>query len=159
MDIYTVSLFGHRNLLNPLSAEEHLEREVYKILKSHSYVNFLTGHTGEFDLMAALTIRRVMRTYSRINCSLTLVLPYQNSNVENHKDSFLNLYDEIEICSASVDAYYKSAFQIRNQNMVDRSDLVLCYIEHESRGAYQSIRYAQQQKCQIINLAEGEIFF
>ena len=79
MDIYTVSLFGHRSLLNPLSAEERLEREVYRLLKNHKYVNFLIGRTGEFDLMAALTIRRVMRTYSRINCSLTLVLPYQNS--------------------------------------------------------------------------------
>ena len=112
------------------------------------------GRTGEFDLMAALTIRRVMRTYSRINCSLTLVLPYQNSNVENHKDSFLNLYDEIEICPQSADVYYKSAFQVRNQNMIDRSDLVLCCIEHESGGAYQAVRYAGQQKCQIINLAE-----
>ena len=153
MNIYTVSLFGHRSLLNPLSAEEHLEREVYKILKSHGYVNFLIGRTGEFDLMAALTIRRVMKTYSRINCSLTLILPYQNSNVENHKDSFLNLYDEIEICQYSADAHYKSAFQARNQNMVDRSDLVLCCIEHQSGGAYRTVQYAQQKECQIINLA------
>ena len=159
MNIYTVSLFGHRSLLNPLSAEEHLEREVYKILKSHSYVNFLIGRTGEFDLMAVLTIRRVMRTYSRINGSLVLVLPYQNSTVENHKDSFLNLYDEIEVCPYSSNAHYKSAFQIRNQNMIDRSNLVLCCIEHESGGAYQAVRYARQQKCQMINLAEGEIFF
>jgi len=156
MNIYTVSLFGHRSLLNPLSAEEHLEHEVYKILKSHSYVKFLIGRTGEFDLMAALTIRRVMKAYSRINCSLTLVLPYQNSNVENHKDSFLNLYDEIEICPQSADVYYKSAFQARNQYMVDRSDLVLCCIEHESGGAYRTVQYAQQKECQIINLAESD---
>ena len=159
MNIYTVSLFGHRSLLNPLSAEEHLEREVYKILKSHSYVNFLIGRTGEFDLLAALTIRRMMRTYSRINCSLTLVLPYQNNNVENNRDSFLNLYDEIEVCPYSSNAHYKSAFQLRNQNMIDRSNLVLCCIEHESGGAYQAVRYARQQQCQIINLAGGEIFF
>ena len=153
MDIYTVSLFGHRSLLNPLSAEERLEREVYKLLKNHKYVNFLMGRTGEFDLLAALTIRRVMRTYSRINCSLTLVLPYENKSVEQNRNSFLNLYDEIEICPQSADVYYKSAFQVRNQNMIDRSDLVLCCIEHESGGAYQAVRYARQQKCQIINLA------
>jgi uncharacterized phage-like protein YoqJ len=157
MDIYTVSLFGHRNLLNPLSAEERLEREVYKLLKNHKYVNFLMGRTGEFDLMAALTVRRVMKSYRRFNCSLTLVLPYLNSNVENNKDSFLNLYDEVEICSASANAYYKSAFQIRNQNMIDRSDLVLCCIEHESGGAYQAVQYAVRQQCKIINLAEKQM--
>jgi hypothetical protein len=101
------------------------------------------GRTGEFDLMAALTIRRVMRTYSRINCSLTLVLPYENKSVEQNRNSFLNLYDEIEICPQSADVYYKSAFQVRNQNMIDRSDLVLCCIEHESGGAYQAVRYAR----------------
>jgi len=159
MDIYTVSLFGHRNLLNPLSAEERLEREIYKLLKNHKYVNFLMGRTGEFDLMAALTVRRVMKSYRRFNCSLILVLPYENKSVEQNRNSFLNLYDEIEICSASADAYYKSAFQLRNQNMIDRSDLVLCCIEHESGGAYQAVRYARQQKCQMINLAEGKIFF
>ena len=157
MDIYTVSLFGHRNLLNPISAEERLEREIYKLLKNHKYVNFLMGRTGEFDLMAALTVRRVMTSYRRFNCSLTLVLPYLNSNVENNKDSFLNLYDEVEICSASADAYYKSAFQIRNQNMIDRSDLVLCCIEHESGGAYQAVQYAVRQQCKIINLAEKQM--
>ena len=114
---------------------------------------FQYDSTAAADLMAALTIRRVMRTYSRINCSLILVLPYENKSVEQNRNSFLNLYDEIEICSASADAYYKSAFQIRNQNMIDRSDLVLCCIEHESGGAYQVVRYARQQKCQIINLA------
>ena len=153
MDIYTVSLFGHRNLLNPLSAEANLEREVYRLLKNHKYVNFLIGRTGEFDLMAALTIRRVMKSYSRFNCSLILVLPYENKSVEQNRNSFLNLYDEIEICSQSADVYYKSAFQVRNQNMIDRSDLVLCCIKHESGGAYQAVRYARQQKCQIINLA------
>ncbi|MBR7085577.1 MAG: hypothetical protein IKI37_10445 [Oscillospiraceae bacterium] len=153
MDIYTVSLFGHRNLLNPLSAEERLEREVYKLLKNHKYVNFLMGRTGEFDLIA---VRRVMRTYSRINCSLILVLPYLNSNVEQNRDSFLNLYDEIEICSQLGESYCKSAFQSRNQNMVDRSALVICCIEHEFDGEYQTVRYAQQQQCRIINLAEGK---
>ena len=154
MNIYTVSLFGHRNLLNPLSTEEHLEREAYKILKNHGYVNFLIGRTGEFDLMAALTIRRVMKTYSRINCSLILVLPYENKNIDLNRDSFLNLYDEIEICQYSADSHYKSAFQLRNQNMIDRSDLVLCCIEHETGGAYQTVMYAKQQECRIINLAK-----
>ncbi len=154
MEIYTVSLFGHRNLLNPLAAEERLEQEVYELLKNHGYVNFLTGRTGEFDLMAALTVRRAMKTYSRINCSVILVLPYPNREIQQNRSSYLKLYDEIEICSASADSYCKSAFQIRNRNMVDRSDLVLCCIEHQSGGAYQTVQYARQKQCRIINVAE-----
>ena len=154
MNIYTVSLFGHRNIINPLPAEEQLEYEIYKILKNHQYVNFLIGRTGEFDLMAVLTIRRVMKSHSRINCSLTLVLPYQDKIVDQNRESFLNLYDEIEICAESANNYYRSAFQLRNQNMIDRSALVLCCIEHDYGGAYQTIRYAYQQKCPVINIAK-----
>ena len=93
----------------------------------------------------------------RFSCSLILVLPYENKSVEQNRNIFLNLYDEIEICSASADAYYKSAFQIRNQNMIDRSALVLCCIEHESGGAYQAVLYAGRQQCGIINLAEKQM--
>ena len=67
----------------------------------------------------------------------------------------MNLYDEIEICQYSADAHYKSAFQARNQYMVDRSDLVLCCIEHQSGGAYRTVQYAQQKEIRIVNVAES----
>ena len=35
----------------------------------------------------------------------------------------------------------------------NRSDLVLCCIEHQSGGTYRTVQYAQQKECQIINLA------
>jgi hypothetical protein len=41
--------------------------------------------------------------------------------------------------------------------MIDRSDLVLCCIEHESGGAYQAVQYAVRQQCKIINLAEKQM--
>ena len=46
MNIYTVSLFGHRSLLNPLSAESNLERAVYQILKNHGYVNLMKSKSA-----------------------------------------------------------------------------------------------------------------
>ncbi|MDE6088207.1 MAG: hypothetical protein K2G25_07465 [Oscillospiraceae bacterium] len=155
MNIYTVSLFGHRNMMNPLLVEEQLENEVYRLLKSQKYVNFLIDRTGEFDFMAALAIHRVMKTYSRRNSSLILVLPYQNKSYASNKEILLKLYDEIEVCRESSNAYYKLAFQLRNQNMIDRSELVLCCIEHHSGGAYQTVRYAEKQGKPIINLAEN----
>ena len=63
-------------------------------------------------------------------------------------------YDEIEICQNSAEAHYKSAIQIRNRQMIDRSDLIVCCIEHNSGGAYQTIQYARNQKKEIINLAD-----
>jgi len=73
----------------------------------------------------------------------------------NNVDSFEEYYDSIEICEESARAHPKGAIQIRNRNMVDRSDLVVCYIDHESGGAYKTIQYAEKQEKKIINVAEA----
>lgn len=48
---------------------------------------------------------------------------------------------------------WKGAFQIRNRQMVKRSDLVVFYVDHTGGGAYQTMRYAQKEKKNILNLA------
>ena len=74
----------------------------------------------------------------------------ENSGVDEY-------YDEIEICQVSAKAHFKGATQIRNREMVDRADLIVCCIDHEYGGAYQTIQYAQKQNKKIINLATEEI--
>ena len=87
-----------------------------------------------------------------------MYLPYPCSALsqsrvhKNNIESFEAYYDEIEICEASAAAHLKAAIQIRNRAMVDRSDLVVCCIEHNSGGAYQTVRYAEKQGKQIINV-------
>ena len=72
---------------------------------------------------------------------------------QNNEDNFAEYYDEIEICPESHAAHFKAAMQIRNRHMVDRSDLVICYVEHNSGGAYQTMQYALKQEKEVINLA------
>lgn len=45
---------------------------------------------------------------------------------------FGDYYGEIEISGRASGAYPKSAFQIRNREMVDRADLIICYIKQNS---------------------------
>ena len=42
--------------------------------------------------------------------------------------------------------------QIRNREMVDRPDLVICYIVHQERGAYKTVQYALMMGKTVINL-------
>ena len=62
-------------------------------------------------------------------------------------------YDEIEICGSAASSHPKGAFQIRNRQMVKRSNLVVFYVDHTGGGAYQTMRYAQKEKKNILNLA------
>lgn len=60
----------------------------------------------------------------------------------------------IEICLESAEKHFKSAHQVRNRSMVDRSDLVIFCIEHNSGGAYQTMQYAKKADAKIMNLPD-----
>ncbi len=156
LDTYTVAFFGHRYVEDFFRTEDKLQKVISDLLRSHYYVEFLVGRNGDFDQMVSSTVLRCKRSVRDDNSSLMLVLPYPTSEFENNEDSFYNYYDEIEICEESARAHFKGAMQFRNRHMVDRADLIVCYIERNEGGAYQTVQYAKKQDKKIINLAELE---
>ena len=157
LDIFTVSFFGHREISHFQETEQKLETLIYDLLKQHEYVDFLVGRNGEFDQMVSSTILRVRKRIGLSNCSLILVLPYETAEFRDNEESFRAYYDEIEICQSSSQAHYKLAFQIRNREMVDRSDLVVFCVERKSGGAYQTMRYAEMQNAIWVNISNSNM--
>lgn len=154
MDIFTVSFFGHREVSQFSLVENRLDEIIRQLLREKDYVEFLVGRNGEFDQLVSSAIRRAKRFFRDDNSSLVLVLPYMTAEYRNNEDSFHDYYDEIEICQSSTDAHFKAAVQIRNREMVDRANLIICFIEHDSGGAYQTMQYARRQGKPIINMAD-----
>lgn len=154
MDTYTVSLFGHRHLSNPITVEQALERIVRELLHRSEFIEFLVGRDGDFDLLAASIIKRCQRAINKDNSALIWVLPYATADFRDNEEAYQRYYDEIEICEASAGKHYKTAFQTRNRSMVDRSDLVIFYVERKRGGAYQTMHYAKKRKANYINLFE-----
>ena len=153
MEIYTVSLFGHRELSNSIEIEKQLYKLVRDLICEKGYVEFLVGRNGDFDTLSSSVIRRAMRDSDYGNAAHILVLPYQTAEFMNNTDSFKEYYSNVEICEQSDAAHYKAAIEIRNRAMIARSDLVICYVEHKSGGAYISLRYAEKHGKKVINLA------
>lgn len=154
LNTYTVSFFGHREIPNMLTLEDRLLHIIRNVIVVHEYVEFLVGRNGDFDQLAASTIRQAIRKYGCGNASLILVLPYSKAEYRDNQREYHEYYDEVEICTESSQTHPKAAIQVRNKAMVDRSDLVICYIQHKSGGAYKTIKYAEEQGKVIINLAE-----
>ena len=154
MNLYAVSFFGHRQIDNVFVIEQRLETMIRELLLSKEYVEFLVGRDGEFDQLVASTVRRCKRTVRDDNSALVLVLPYATAEYRNNEQSFHAYYDEVEICAEAAEKHYKSAHQIRNRTMVDRSDLVVFCVEHNSGGAYQTLQYAKKANANIINLPD-----
>ena len=147
MNLFAVSFFGHRQVDDPFLIERQLESIIRELLLTKEYVEFLVGRDGEFDQLVSSTVRRCKRTIRDDNSSLVLVLPYMTAEYRNNEESFHEYYDEIEICLESAEKHFKSAHQVRNRSMVDRSDLVIFCIEHNSGGAYQTMQYAKKGRC------------
>lgn len=157
LEIFTVAFFGHRYIDNPLKVEELLEEQIRKLINEKEYVDFLVGRNGEFDQCVSSTVLRVRKNYRDDNSALVLVLPYATVEYLNNEEYFHDYYTDVEISYEASKAHPKSAIQIRNREMVDRADLVICYVERKEGGAWKTVEYAIEQEKMIINFAEHKI--
>ena len=149
---FTVSFFGHRYIENLSDVESKLEAIILSLIDNHSHINFLVGKNGEFDTIVSSTIKRIKKRMDINAISHILVLPYDSVLFRKNEKNFYDYYDEIEICRKSDLAHYKSAFQIRNKEMIDRSDLCVFFVQHNRGGAYKSLKYAAEKNKKIINI-------
>ncbi|MBE6988492.1 MAG: hypothetical protein E7432_06950 [Ruminococcaceae bacterium] len=148
MEIFTCAFFGHRDFYAHTLCEPKLLELLNDILSKHEFTEFLVGRNGEFDRFVASLVHRVKGD----NCSMTLVLPYITADFSKNQQAFENYFDSVEICEQSSQTHFKSAITIRNHHIIDRSDLVICYLEHHNGGAYEAVRYAYKTGKTIINL-------
>ena len=151
---YFVSFFGHRDIPYFYKYESKIEDIVYKAINANPYVEFLVGRDGDFDQLVSSVVQKAKRNVGSAHCGLTWVMPYDKAEYTKNAEDYDKYYDSVEICSASVKAHPKAAIQIRNKDMVDRSDLVVFFVERNYGGAYQTMKYALKQGKDIINIAE-----
>lgn len=156
MNIYTVSFFGHRKLPNMFALEDKLVSILRDLINTKEYVEFLVGRDGDFDQFCSSTIRKTIDNYAYGNTSHILVLPYERADYRDNKESFEQYYDEVQVCYESSQAHPKAAIFERNKRMIDRSDLVICAIDHNSGGAYKAVCYAEQLGKKTINLLNDD---
>lgn len=157
MDTFTVSFFGHRVIENPMVVERRLETLICELLTSHAYVEFLVGRDGDFDQLVSSVIRRCKRTIRADNSAHVWVMPYETAEFRNNGPSFREYYDEIEICGNSASAHYKRAYQIRNREMADRSNLIVFCVSRKNGGAWQTMQYAQKQGIPYRNISDSDL--
>ncbi len=157
LEITSVSFFGHRYIDRYGFVERKLTQLVRDLMTIKPYVEFLVGREGDFDRIASSTIRHLRNDFGEHNSAHDLILPYMTAEFRDNEESFYEYYSEVEIASdATGKSHFKAAYQKRNRYMVDRSDIVIVYIDHESGGAYQTYQYALKQGKTVINIADME---
>ena len=150
MEIYRVALFGHRDFDGHKVVEEKLCKIIPEITRRNQLVEIFIGREGEFDIFAASIIKGLKRRGMLENTELTLVLPYHKKDIEYYE----KYYDNLIIPEVAERTHPKGAIVKLNRYILEISDLVICYVEHNYGGAFDAFKYAQQKGKTVVNLAE-----
>ena len=150
LNTYRVVLFGHRDFNGHNKIDEELYPLIKSLIQTKPFVEIYIGRNGEFDVYAASVIKRVRNATGTESSELICVLPYHERDIEYYE----KYYGTVIIPECVGQVHPKSAIKKRNRWMVELADLVICYVEQESGGAYAALKYAQSLGKKIINLAK-----
>jgi len=138
------STTGHRDFY-----AENVNTPIEDFLLTSDIDLMLIGGAGGWDTYLAQKCRNFYIPY-------TLVLPYRGFNGSNAETSILsNLMKSAIQTIYLADEYYKDCFKVRNQYLVDNSDILLTYYDEknkEASGTGQTVRMARNNKLPIINI-------
>lgn len=140
--------FGHRLVL--MNVEPALRTILTELINNHAVTRFLTGGMGEFDELFTKSVRSLSGSYPQIR--LCLVVPYLTKRINDQKELFASIYDDIILPAELDGTNKKAAIPLRNRWMVDNSDIVISGVHRDYGGAYEAVAYATHRGVQVIKL-------
>ena len=151
MEIYGVSLIGHRRIEEFPRLQDRLLELVLRLLREKEYVEFYIGRDGDFDILAAAVIKQAQKMFGSHNSSLILVLPYPKKD-----EAYYRVYYDDVWRPLSSTTHFKAVITKRNQWMIEQSKLLIACVRHPHGGAYNALQYAEKREVPIVNLATIE---
>lgn len=151
---FRIAFFGHRHIEEERYLEPVLENLLQRLGEQYAYIEYTVGRHGDFDRCAASAVRRVYNRIGWDRADLILVLPYMTAEFRDNEEEWLRYYGEIRVSDASSMAHPKAAIGVRNREMVDRADLVVCFVTNMKGGAYDAVSYARKIGKPVWNLAD-----
>ena len=159
----TVCFSGHRSERLPKSKDELDELSILIYEEIDKAVNdgfdtFIFGACYGFDLMCAemVLLRQMVVKQSDPKCiRLIAAVPFKEQSAKwskRNQELYLNIIskcDEVITISAK---FSMNCYRKRNRYMVDNSSRLICYYDGCSSGTGNTVNYAKQQGCEIINL-------
>lgn len=139
----TALFIGHRDCYN-LSMDAVIPAIEEAI--NYGVVDFLNGGQGNFDNLCAKAVDDLKGKYPYIK--LHLIAPYPSLKVENDK-----LFDGMTLFAPEwyiEKIGFKRAIPQRNEAMIDKASVAICYVNHTSKGSYKTLQKAVIKGLKII---------
>lgn len=135
--------FGHRNAPDALANDLYTAAEEMVLLEG--VTTFLVGGHGNFDFLAAQTVRRLRMTYPHIR--LVLVAAYASALGSPWVRE--GEFDEAFVPDVLAKVPAKAAIVCRNRWMAEQADVVIAYVVRGEGGAYTAVAYARKKRKKI----------
>ena len=136
------------------------EKEIKPLLKkaideatTNGYVTFITGMAMETDIWAAeIALERKKR-----NKDLHLICALPHPNFESRRSMtekmrFNKIIKKADLVKEINDHYFTGCYQVRNEWMVDRSNLVIAVFNGQKSGTKNTVDYANRRGVQVTNV-------
>ena len=138
-----VTFCGHSQVTDSKSVRTWLYKIIEDLIGKGADIFYLGGY-GDFDSLCASVVRELKKTYPHIKS--ILVLPYLDKyfDTAGYDET---LYPPLE----STPRRY--CILKRNLWMVENTDVVISYIDHDWGGAVKTYNHAKRKGKQVINYA------
>lgn len=150
MNNLTCCFAGHSDVYISDFIKIRLVNEIKNLIENEKVTSFYSGGKGNFDWLCAKYVKEVKKEFPFIKSYL--IRAYMPREKEKYNEELLNLFDG-SIYPDLENIPYRLAILKRNEWMIDNSNFLIAYIDHDWGGAYKTLSYAQKKKCFIINLA------
>lgn len=155
----TCCFTGHRQLPSEEQAEiaNRLERVIAALYQKGIRYYGAGGALG-FDTLAAQTVLRLRESCPGMK--LILVLPCL-TQTRGWRPEDVTEYERIKAQADKVvytdQQYAPGCMHRRNRHLVDHSGVCVCYLNRENGGTAYTVRYAEKQRLEVINLSKNEV--
>ena len=144
----TCFFIGHRDA--PETLRPLLDAAVERHITEYGVTEFVAGHYGRFDYMAAAAVQRAKARHPDI--SLVLLLPYYPFPYDTSD------YDSTYYPEGMEDVPKPFAIVRANEHMIKTSDYLICYdaglAGNTSRLVKRALRRQKKGEMRVENLAE-----
>ena len=120
------------------------------------YVTFITGMAMGADIWAAeIVLERKKRNK---NLHLICALPHPNFESRRsmtEKMRFNKIIKKADFVKEINDHYFTGCYQVRNEWMVDRSNLVIAVFNGQKSGTKNTVDYAKRKGVKVVNVLDS----
>ena len=128
---------GHRD--TPDSIYPVLLREVEEHIVQYGVIEFIVGHYGSFDFLAARAVTEAKTRHSEVK--LTMLLPYHPSE---RKINLPEEFDESWYPPEMETVPQRVAIVRTNRCAVDHAGYLIAYVRHPASNARELVEYARK---------------